>query len=329
MDKRKDLGKVDLRHVPPWPLLVSVPKTGRVFPTAERTGKLTPMGGSSACSPRSPLTPRNTGPIELRDLGPNGRPLGTPDDCYDGSRWDLHRGELVLQMSAKLEHCVVMGMLTTLFNTHARHDVKALPDVYCDLSDDKGSSLRAPDVVIVEGVEPDPNDPSGGPVRGNPLLAVEIRATQSKKQLDEKIKLYVEHDWPEIWLVHTDRDEVEVLRQGSKRRTFVRGDDVPLVPEVDKYGLKALPVAAFFDEAEMKKYTHEWVERCVETKTRTTVELQTRSKILLETLLIRGLDVSAAARARITKCTDLDTLTRWFKLAMTAPNADAFVQGLA
>jgi len=284
------------------------------------------MGGSSASSPR---TPRNTGPIELRDLGPNGRPLGTPDDCYDGSRWDLHRGELVLQMSAKLEHCVVMGMLTTLFNTHARQDVKALPDVYCDLSDEKGPSLRAPDVAVVQGVESDPNDPSGGPVRVAPLLAVEIRATQSKKQLDEKVKLYVEHEWPEIWLVHTDRDEVDVLRLGSPRRTFVRGENVPLIPEVDRYGLKSLPVAAFFNESEMAKYTHAWVERCIETKTRTTAELQTRSTMLLETLLIRGLDVSASARARIAKCTDLDTLTRWFKLAMTAPNADAFVQGLA
>jgi Uma2 family endonuclease len=275
------------------------------------------MGGSSASSTQPP---RNTGPIELRDLGPNGRPLGTVDDCYDGSRWDLHRGELVLQMSAKLEHCVVMGMLTTLFNTHARDDVKALPDVYCDLTDDKGPSLRAPDVVIVQGVQPDPNDPSGGPVRGIPLLAVEIRATQSKKQLAEKIKLYVEHEWPEIWIVHTDQDEVEVIRQGSSRRTFVQGENVPLVPEVDRYGLKSLPVAAFFNEAEMSKYTHAWVERHA--------EVRTRAKMLLETLLMRGLDVSAAVRVRIAKCTDVDTLARWFKLAMTAPNADAFVQGL-
>jgi hypothetical protein len=104
MDKRKDLGKVDLRHGPPWPLLVSAPHAGRVFPMAERTVKLAPMGGSSASSSRPP---RNAGPIELRDLGPNGRPLGTPDDCYDGSGWDLREGELVPHITGMVRNRAV------------------------------------------------------------------------------------------------------------------------------------------------------------------------------------------------------------------------------
>src|SRR5215468_9202775 len=49
--------------------------------------------------PARPL--RDTGPIELRDFGPTGRRLGTAADCYDGSPWELHRGELWEQMGSK------------------------------------------------------------------------------------------------------------------------------------------------------------------------------------------------------------------------------------
>src|SRR6185503_3745282 len=139
--------------------------------------------------------PRDTGPLELRDFGPMGRRLGTPDDCYDGSPWELHRGELVEQMGSKDIHGITMAILAALFHTHAREGLTVMTDVYCDLTDASGTSLRAPDVVIVR----DLSTPRNEAYHGTPVIAVEVRGTQSKRYLEEKVNLYLEHDWPVVW----------------------------------------------------------------------------------------------------------------------------------
>src|ERR1700730_1296675 len=93
--------------------------------------------------------PRDTGLMEIRDFGPTGRRLGTAADCYDGSPWELHRGELWEQMGRQDIHGIVMALLAALFRTHARPGVTVMTDVYCDLSDTSAASLHAPDVVLV------------------------------------------------------------------------------------------------------------------------------------------------------------------------------------
>lgn len=268
------------------------------------------MDGAIHSEPERPLI--RTGPIELRDLGPNGRPLGTPDDCYDNSPWELHRGELVKTMSGHLIHCDVTLIVGSLFSTHARDDCMALVDIYCVLDDALGASRRAPDVVLAHEVR----STEDGPLRGIPILAVEVRAPQSKKHLDEKVKLYIEHDWPNIWLVHTERHEVEVRQKGVAPVVYRPGASVPLPPELDKYGLSAVPVNALFDKREAAKYTQEWVAT------------RERARALLEVLPARGLDVPSYARERISSCADLDTLQGWFTLALTAKNVDDFVKGM-
>src|SRR5580698_8450561 len=87
---------------------------------------------------------RNTGPLEGRDFGPTGRRLGTAADCYDGSPWELHRGELWEHMGSRDVHGIIMAIVARLFGTHAREGLTTMTDVYCELSDEAGESLRAP-----------------------------------------------------------------------------------------------------------------------------------------------------------------------------------------
>jgi Uma2 family endonuclease len=261
--------------------------------------------------------PRNTGPIELRDFGPSGRRLGTPDDCHDGSPWELHRGELVEQMGSKDIHGITMAILAALFRTHARDGLTVMTDVYCDLTDAQGPSLRAPDVVIVR----DLSEPRNEAYRGTPVLAVEIRGTQSKRYLEEKVQLYLEHDWPWVWIVHAERREVEVMRRGAASVTYRRGAEVPLLRELDKYGLAAVPVAAFFHDLEASRFTDRWVQAHGEARG--------RAKAILEVLKARGLDMPEHIRARILACPDLATLDRWIALAVTARSAEAFASALS
>jgi Uma2 family endonuclease len=264
--------------------------------------------------------PRDTGPIELRDFGPTGRRLGTAADCYDGSPWELHRGELWEQMGSKDIHAIVMALLAALFRTHARLGVTVMTDVYCDLSDATEVSVRAPDVVLVG----DLSAPRDDIYRGTPILAVEVRGTQSKRYLEEKVKLYLERAWPCTWIVHAERQEVEVLRPGAASVVYRRGTAVPLVPELDEHGLAALPVAAFFDEPEAIRLNDGWVETRADARARD----DERALAVLAVLEARGLAVPETARARVLGSHDAEALGRWLALAATAGSAEEFAAKL-
>lgn len=217
--------------------------------------------------------PRDKGPLELRDYGPNGCHLGTSEDCYDGSPWELHRGELVEQMGSNDIHAVVTALIAAFFRTHARVGLRTMTDVYCDLSDALGPSVRAPDVVLVSDAgllehdigasgrasAPCASDPQGDFVRVIPVVTVEVRATQSKKHLDAKVKLYLEHSFPLLWIAHAERREIEVVRPGVAPVLYRPGSELPLPAELDRHGLHALPVAALFDEPLADRYTAGWV----------------------------------------------------------------------
>lgn len=262
-----------------------------------------------------------TGPIELRDKGPNGRPLGTPADCDDDdSPWELHRGELVETPMAHNIHSIVMAILTGLFLTHARDRYSVLTEIHCVLDDALGESRRVPDVVLAHEV----TSPKNEALRGIPILAVEVRAAEHKKHLEEKVKLYLEHDWPIVWIVHTERHEVEVVELGLAPVVYRPGANVPLVPELDKYGLSFMPVNAFFDKQEASKYIDRWTEAKGHQRGLT----QGIATSLLSVLEARGIRITAAVRKRIEGSNDLNTLQRWLLLASTATNVDAFVKGM-
>ena len=163
-----------------------------------------------------------TGPLELRDFGPTGRRLGTAADCYDGSPWELHRGGLWEQVGSKDVHGIVMALLAALFRTHARSDLTVMTDVYCDLTDETGPSLRAPDVALVSGLR----KPRNEVFQGTPILAVEVRGTQSKKYLEEKVELYLEHAWPCTSIAHVERQELEVVQAGTAPVVYRPGSEV-------------------------------------------------------------------------------------------------------
>ena len=163
-----------------------------------------------------------------------------------------------------------------------------------------------------------------GPFQGIPILAVEIRATQSKKQLDEKVKLYLEHDWPLIWLMHAERQEIEVVTPGAGSVVYPRGTEVPLVPELDTYELKRLPVAALFDEQKFRAINEGWVVARAEVRARR----EERTRCLLGILGARNIVVPDDIVARIAEEKDLAKLDRWLVLAATAASAEAFASGL-
>jgi hypothetical protein len=182
--------------------------------------------------------------------------------------------------------------------------------------------------VLVSGL----SNPKGDFFRGTPILAVEVRATQSKRHLEEKVKLYLEHDWPWIWIAHVERRELEVLRAGFAPVTYPNNAEVPLIPELDKYGLRSVPAAAIFDEKEAERVIDGWVRARREAQGEARGEARGvalgRAQAILGVLAARGLDVPEVVRARVASTTDLAALDQWLTLAATAPNAAAFTAAI-
>lgn len=132
--------------------------------------------------------------------------------------------------------------------------------------------------------------------------------------------MYIEHDWPTIWIIHAERREVEVLQKGLASVMYRMGTSVPRVPELDKFGMTSIPVRAFFDKHEADKYARDWVA--------SQERAQERANGVLQILLARRIDVPASIRERIVSCNDLAALQRWFTLALTATNSDEFAHGM-
>ena len=158
----------------------------------------------------------------------------------------------------------------------------------------------------------DLSSPRNDAYRGTPLLAVEIRGTQSRRYLEEKVKLYLEHEWPWVWIAHAERRELEVVRPGTASITYRPGAEVPLLPELGKHGLGAVPVAALFEERDAARFTDEWVEA------------RTQARAILAVLSARGLAVPEAVQARVLACDEPAALERWLVSAATAASGAVF-----
>ena len=101
---------------------------------------------------------------------------------------------------------------------------------------------------------------------------------------------------------------------------YRRGAEVPLVPELDRHGLLALPVTAFFDQEEARPFNDGWVDA--------RGHARASAEAVLAVLDARGLVVTDDVRARVRACRDVDVLGRWLARAATAPSGEAFVVGM-
>ncbi len=97
---------------------------------------------------------------------------------------------------------------------------------------------------------------------------------------------------------------------------YRRGTYVPLMPELDKHGLTALPVAAFFDEQQAIRFNDGWATALK------------GARMVLGFVDARGFVLPQAARERVLAERDEHVLDRWVPLAATARSADAFVASL-
>lgn len=107
---------------------------------------------------------------------------------------------------------------------------------------------------------------------------------------------------------------------GAAPVVYRPGSEVPLGPDLDKYGLGAVPTSAFFDEEALSSYSDGWV--------RMKGEARGRAASVLDVLATRGFVVAKATQTRISACADPALLSRCLVLAVTAPDGATFAREL-
>ena len=68
------------------------------------------------------------------------------------------------------------------------------------------------------------------------------------------LALSIVQAWPCTWIVHADREELEIMRPGVASVMYRPGAQVPLGESLCKYGLSSVPATALFDEDEFARY---------------------------------------------------------------------------
>ncbi len=224
-----------------------------------------------------------------------------------------------------------MARFGNLFGTHAQAGITVMLDVYCDLSDEQGQSFRGADVIVAADLQ----KPRNAAYQGTPVVAVEIRGTRSKTYLDEKMRLYFEHNWPQTWIVDPLRLELEVFEKGLGPVLYSMGASVPMPVEMRKYGLDRIPVEAFFDRQAAVRWRDGYAwdvghERGVAIgRARGEVIGQERGVALghaqsvIMVLESRGFVVPDALRQRIFACTEPSELHAWLAKAVSCASIDA------
>ena len=151
-----------------------------------------------------------------------------PDD--DSVQIELDEGELITMPPAGGEHSDIESELIMRLRSHAkRHNLGKVysGDAGFRLSDD---TVRSPDVAFVRASRAAIH--SRGFVKGAPDLAVEIFSpSDSFRQLHRKVKQYLAAGCHTVWVVHPERQEVNIFEATGSDRT-VTADEMLEAPEL-------------------------------------------------------------------------------------------------
>jgi Uma2 family endonuclease len=165
-----------------------------------------------------------------------------PDD--DSVQLELDEGELITMPPAGGQHGKCAVEIITILNNHFKaHRLGSVytPDTGFRLN---AQTVRAPDVAFVR------QDRIAalhavGYIQGAPDLAVEILSpSDTFRQLMRKVKQYFAAGTHTVWIVYSDRKEVQILEATGTDR-LLQGDDPIEAPELLP-GF-SVPIGEFFE----------------------------------------------------------------------------------
>ena len=98
-------------------------------------------------------------------------------------------------------------------------------------------TVVGPDFAVVDADVP--TDPRYGMVEGVPRLAVEILSpSDNSGDIHEKVRLYIEHGVPVVWVVDPDDQSVQIYRAGQPVMLFSGEQTLTCEPELPGFSVR-------------------------------------------------------------------------------------------
>jgi Uma2 family endonuclease len=144
----------------------------------------------------------------------------------EGVRDELIKGEVVISPAAKPNHQLVTMQLLLLLN-EAVDKTKFLVnyDTSIVVEQSDPASMPRPDVFVMDGARFRTAAAEDRYPEGSPELSIEVVSpSNSKKELENKINLYLAGGSLAVWIVYPKKRTVVLWEAGGKSSEFREGD---------------------------------------------------------------------------------------------------------
>jgi Uma2 family endonuclease len=158
----------------------------------------------------------------------------------EGADDELIKGEVVISSAAKPNHALITKRLMRLLDEvvdEAKFEVNVDMSIVVEPADP--ASMPRPDVFVMDrarfrGAAVEDRYPEG-----SPELAIEVVSpSNTRKELADKIDLYLTHGSLAVWIVYRQKRSVVLWEAGGQSREFRVGDTVPLPRAVSDRGIQ-------------------------------------------------------------------------------------------
>jgi len=138
----------------------------------------------------------------------------------DGKRYEILEGELFVSPAPKTKHQIVSVNLAAILHSHVRkHKLGRMLAAPADVVLSRTNVVQ-PDLLFISN--PRLKILTEQNVQGAPDLIVEILSEFTEEQdRTLKMQIYARHGVREYWLIHPERETVEVYELDDKLRIFL------------------------------------------------------------------------------------------------------------
>jgi len=161
-----------------------------------------------------------------------------------GADDELIKGEVVISPAAKPNHALLTKRLMRLLDEavdETKFEVNVDMSIIVEPADP--ASMPRPDVFVMDRARFHTAAAQDRYPEGSPELAIEVVSpSNSRKELADKIDLYLAHGSLAVWIVYPQKRVVVLWEAGGKSSEFRVGETVPLPPVLSRSGIQVSEV---------------------------------------------------------------------------------------
>jgi len=158
----------------------------------------------------------------------------------DGADDELIKGEVIISPAAKPNHALITKRLMRLLDEvvdETKFAVNVDMSIVVEPADP--ASMPRPDIFVMDRTRFHTAAAQDRYPEGSPELAIEVVSpSNTRKELADKIDLYLAHGSLAVWIVYPQKRTVVLWQAGGKSSEFRVGDTIPLPLALSDRGIQ-------------------------------------------------------------------------------------------